>query len=187
MTQSIFSLTDHEVFLVTASDGAKLGGFIATWILPASLIPGPPRVLLLVAPENATWDIIQSSQTFAIHLLSEDQADLIPKFGLDSSRDRDKFVRVDYDMIDTLPIVKGCCGYSLCRLDTAFDIGERQIVLGLPYKHVVVENKKPLKKKTAFSQFNPEILQKLLAKQQSMAAAAADSYGSALLRHHTDP
>ena len=82
MAKNIFSLTNHEVFLITASNGDERSGFIATWVLPASLLPDTPRMMCLVSPLNYTWELIQKSGTFVLHLLDEHQLELLPSFAL---------------------------------------------------------------------------------------------------------
>ena len=47
---SIFSLTNHEVFLISAENNGERSAFIATWCLPASLLPNTPRLMFLGSP-----------------------------------------------------------------------------------------------------------------------------------------
>ena len=92
---SIFSLTNHEVFLISAENNGERSAFIATWCLPASLLPNTPRLMFLGSPLNYTMKLIEKSKKFAITLLSSEQADYLVRFGLESGKDIDKFDSIE--------------------------------------------------------------------------------------------
>ena len=50
-----------------------------------------PRVVAGIARQHHTWELIEASNTFILHLLDEQQLDLVWRFGLRSGRDDDKF------------------------------------------------------------------------------------------------
>ena len=145
---SIFSLTNHEVFLISAENEGKRSAFIATWCLPASLLPNTPRVMFLGSPLNYTMDLVEKSKRFVIHLLSADQAEHLVKFGLESGNLIDKFEGLELkENSYGLPIIENTCGWSVCELKEIHDIGERKIVIGEVIEQVLYDNKKPLTKK----------------------------------------
>jgi flavin reductase (DIM6/NTAB) family NADH-FMN oxidoreductase RutF len=49
---SIFQLTDQEIFVITSSDGGRPVGQVATWVMPASLIPEHLRLVVTLSQQN---------------------------------------------------------------------------------------------------------------------------------------
>src|SRR5690606_7251582 len=82
-------LTTPEV-AVTTSAGGRRNGMISNSAQRASLVPSVPRISLYVSKINLTHDLIYASGVFGIHLLRNDQWDLIWKLGLESGRTHDK-------------------------------------------------------------------------------------------------
>ena len=160
---SIFKLTNHEVFTITAN-GAVPCGFLATWVLPASLMEGTPRLLILASPENYTTKEILKTSRFVIHLLSKDQVELVPRFGLDASDKMDKFSNLETEPSDYGPIIKGCAGHHFCELAASYDIGERYIFIGDVKGGDVDLDALPLRKNEAFAALPLEVREKLMEK-----------------------
>ena len=88
---SIFRLLDREVWVVTSGSDHTRGGLLATWISQASIDPTRPLVLLGIAPNHFTGELIRETGRFGLHLLRQDQAELAMNFAIGSGRDRDKF------------------------------------------------------------------------------------------------
>lgn len=172
---SIFKLTNHEVFVIT-SQHTFPAGFAATWVLPASLIPGTPRLMFLASPQNTTTKIILESKRFVIHLLSKHQAAFLPRFGLESSKDKNKFKDVPYTNSEYGPILDNVVGYHLCRLVKSFDIGERLIMIGDVDQGKVDSTGVPLQKKDALESLPPDIVTQLVQKQKALGESARDLF-----------
>lgn len=127
---SIFSQTNHEIFLITASDGERQSGFIATWVFPATLIPETPRIVAVISPMNYTYELIAKSRRFIVHLLASDQVPLVPRFGLESGRRKNKFEGLKIiQSKDGIPIIPGTCGWIECTLAATLNSGDRMICL----------------------------------------------------------
>ena len=58
---TLLAWMDREIWLVTASAGGRRGGLIATHVGRASIVPDLPRVLVGVAKQHQTWELIQAS------------------------------------------------------------------------------------------------------------------------------
>jgi len=131
MAGSIFELTNHEVFLLTARHAGRDSAMIATWIVPATLAPDAPRVLAALSLSNFTVELVSRSGRFALQMLARDQADLVPLFGLRSSRDLDKFseVPVAARTPGGLPLIDGTCGFCECHVVQRVELGDRVAVI----------------------------------------------------------
>ena len=168
---SIFSHTNHEVYVITAQD-QRPTGFAATWVLPASLLPDYPRLLILASPENHSSQVILKTKKFVIHMLSEHQSDLLPHFGLKSSKDFNKFAEIANDPSEFGPVINETLGYHFCKLVKWYDMGERWILIGDVVGGKVDGNRKPLLKQQALSALPQDILDLLIAKQKEIGKQA---------------
>jgi flavin reductase (DIM6/NTAB) family NADH-FMN oxidoreductase RutF len=86
----LFQGLDRELWLVTAQAGPRRGGLIATFVGQASLVPDLPRVLVGLAQQHHTRELVEQSAAFGLHLLGEEHLDWVWRFGLRSGRDVDK-------------------------------------------------------------------------------------------------
>lgn len=124
----LFGLLDRELWLVTAQDGARRGGLIATFVSHASLVPELPRLLLAVAKQHHTWSLIEASGAFGIHLLPERRLELVWRFGLSSGKDVDKLAGLAIEQSVTgSPLLNDSLGWFDCRVETRLDTGDRTV------------------------------------------------------------
>lgn len=91
---ALFRLVDREVWVVTSAFESSRGGLLATWVSQASIDATRPMVLLGIAPNHFTGELIQRSGRFGLHLLRDDQKETAFNFAIGSGRDRDKFQKV---------------------------------------------------------------------------------------------
>ena len=82
-------LTPPVVAVTTAADGEH-NGMIANSAQRASLVPALPRISLYVSKVNHSHDLAYRSGLLTVHLLRQDQWQLIWQLGLQSGRDGDK-------------------------------------------------------------------------------------------------
>jgi flavin reductase (DIM6/NTAB) family NADH-FMN oxidoreductase RutF len=129
-TSTLYAWLDRELWLVTAQAGSRRGGLIATFVSQASIVSELPRMLLGVAKQHYTWELIEASGAFALHLLGEDQLDLVWSFGLESGRDRDKLAGLECHAGKTgSPLLANAVGWLDCRVETKLDAGDRTMYL----------------------------------------------------------
>jgi flavin reductase (DIM6/NTAB) family NADH-FMN oxidoreductase RutF len=165
-TQSIFSLSNHEIFVVTARHGDKENGQIATWIMPATLVPDKPRILAVFSPRNLTHSLIEQSGRFAMSMLSSDQHELVPLFGLFSGRDVDKFDGLPLERTSGgLPVIPGSCGWAECVILASLDTGDRIVHLAEVVERQMESGRVPLRKSDAFARM-PDDIRILLEEKQ---------------------
>ena len=127
----VFASVDPVLWLITAEHRGRRSGLIATFVCQASIVPHMPRLLVEVARQHFTWELIDGCGRFAAMLLSEQQWPLVARFGLQSGRDRDKFAGIGASLCDgRYLVVPGACGWLGCVVEEAFDIGDRTLFLG---------------------------------------------------------
>ena len=125
---TLFAWMDREVWLVTARAGDRQGGLIATSINQASIAPDLPRLTIALARHHFTWELVEASGVFALHLLSADNLDLVWRFGLESGRTVDKFEGIEAKASALgSPLLGGTIGWLDCRVEERMDIGDRTV------------------------------------------------------------
>ena len=126
----IYAQLDPPLWLVTAADGSRRGGFIATTVTGASIVSEMPRQLITVDKRHNTHALIEDSGAFAMHLIDERQLDLVWRFGLQSGRDVDKFAGLAFRTGTTgSPLVAEALGWFDCRVEARMDTGDRTVYL----------------------------------------------------------
>jgi flavin reductase (DIM6/NTAB) family NADH-FMN oxidoreductase RutF len=124
--QSVFQLVDREVWIVTASACGHRGGLVATWVSAVSIDPDKPCVLVGLAPNHFTTELVKESGGFAVHLLDWRHIDLVWRFGLASGRDNDKLGGLGYRTATTgSPILAECLAWLDCRVVAQYNAGDR--------------------------------------------------------------
>jgi flavin reductase (DIM6/NTAB) family NADH-FMN oxidoreductase RutF len=127
----IFDRLDRELWVVTARDGERASGLIATYVANVSLVPALPRVTIAIAKHHFTHELIEASGAFCIHLLGEDQIDWVWRFGIRTGRDVDKLSGLATTTgAGGSPILAGALGWMDCRVESRMDTGDRTIFLG---------------------------------------------------------
>jgi flavin reductase (DIM6/NTAB) family NADH-FMN oxidoreductase RutF len=128
---ALFASLDREVWLVTARAGERRGGLIATFVNQASLSTEQPRVVIGIARQHHTWELIEASNAFALHLLGAGNVDWVPRFGLRSGRDVDKLANWSYRTASTgSPVLDETVGWLDCRVEARLHTGDRTLYLG---------------------------------------------------------
>jgi flavin reductase (DIM6/NTAB) family NADH-FMN oxidoreductase RutF len=142
---TLFARLDRELWLVTAQAGALRGGLIATFVNQASIVPDLPRVLVGLAKRHYTWELVETSGAFALHLLGERHLDWVWRFGLSSARDADKFLglRVHAGVTNS-PLLDDALGWLECKVEAKLDTGDRTVYLGAIVDGRVVSADPPL-------------------------------------------
>ena len=126
----VFHLYDPPLWLVTARDGERRGGFIATSVTRASIVPDLPRMLLAVAKHHFTWGLIEASGAFALQLLASDDIESVRRFGLTSGHHVDKLADLPTSATpDGAPLIEGAMSWLDCRIAQRTDIGDRTLYL----------------------------------------------------------
>jgi flavin reductase (DIM6/NTAB) family NADH-FMN oxidoreductase RutF len=127
---TLFAWLDREVWLVTAQAGPRRGGLIATFVSPATIVPDLPRLLVGLARQHHTWELVEASGAMALHLLGEDHLEWVWRFGLESGRQRDKLEGLPVRTGSTgSPLLDGAIGWLDCRVEARLDGGDRTVYL----------------------------------------------------------
>lgn len=127
---TLFAWLDREIWLVTAQAETRRGGLIATFVNVASIVPDMPRMLVGLSRQHHTWELIERSNAFALHLLGEQHLEWVWRFGLESGRGRDKLHDLPVLQKSTSsPVLEDAIGWLDCRVEGRLDAGDRTVYL----------------------------------------------------------
>lgn len=128
---AVLGRVDPVLWVVTAAAGARRGGLVATFVSEASIVPESPRVVVGLARQHHTWDLVEASGAFALHLVGADRIDWIWRFGVGSGRARDKLEGLDtHGGVTGAPVLPEALGWLDCRVEARLDAGDRTVYLG---------------------------------------------------------
>ncbi|MBW4554280.1 MAG: flavin reductase family protein [Aphanocapsa sp. GSE-SYN-MK-11-07L] len=166
--ESIFQLTNQEIFVVTAAHNGQLGGQVATWVMLATLIPERLRVIIAISPFNYTQSLLQQSQRFVLNLLAAGQEDWLVLFGLHSGRDINKFSEIDFTLSPTgIPILPQTCGWAECVIGQSVNLGDRILYIADVVEHRVYPERTPMREVAAFATLPEDVRQALASKLEA--------------------
>src|SRR3954469_9482743 len=128
---SALRLVNREVWVVTAADGERRGGLVATVVTAASIDRERPMLLAALGANHFTTELVQASKAFAAHLLRPEQTELAWNFARDSGRQRDKLAGIVVERQATgAPVLADCLAWFDCRVFARYDAGDRLLFWG---------------------------------------------------------
>lgn len=150
---------DREVWIVTSCANGRRGGLTATWVNRASLDPAQPTMLIGLAPNHFTTELIHESNAWGLHLLSKENFDLALDFALGSGRDRDKLAGLPYRLgASGAPILDVCLAWFDCRRIATYETGDRVYFWGEIVAGGQDSGGVPLREKELLASARPEQL-----------------------------
>src|SRR3989449_1498589 len=104
---------------------------IADSAVRASIVPAIPRVSVYVHKFNYSHDLIFETGHYVLHLLRDDQFELIHRLGFASGRARDKLAEVPHRPGALgVPVLDDCYAHFECRVANVMDTGSSTCFLG---------------------------------------------------------
>jgi flavin reductase (DIM6/NTAB) family NADH-FMN oxidoreductase RutF len=124
------NLTSPVVAITSERDGQR-NGMIVDSAVRASIAPTIPRLSVYVHKFNFSHDLIFATGRFALHLLRDDQFELVHRLGFVSGRARDKLGDIPHHL-GTLgvPVLDDCYAHFECRVANVMDTGSSTCFLG---------------------------------------------------------
>jgi flavin reductase (DIM6/NTAB) family NADH-FMN oxidoreductase RutF len=141
----LFDLVDRQLWVVTAQAGGRRGGLVATFVSQASIVAELPRVVIGIAREHFTWELVEASRAFGLHLLGEEHLDWVWRFGLASGRTADKLAGLATETgLTGSPLLSDALGWLDCRVEATLDTGDRTLYLAEVVRERVTRPGAPL-------------------------------------------
>ena len=122
----IFKKVARPVWIVTAGTPAGRGGLVASWVMQTSIDPLAPRVVIGLAPNHHTAQLVDRSGAFALHLIGPHHIDHVWRFGISTGAEHDKLAGLDARTGQTgSPILEECLAWFDCVVSDRHDGGDR--------------------------------------------------------------
>jgi flavin reductase (DIM6/NTAB) family NADH-FMN oxidoreductase RutF len=136
----------ESVAVVTVKAGDKVNAMTAAWAIPVS--QRPALVVVHIAPQRYTHDLIMEAKEFGLCILADDQMEVSQHAGTVSGRKVDKFesgvLKAKAPTVTSTPVLEGCAATMECKLEKAIAMGDHTIFVGRVVALEKDENKKPL-------------------------------------------
>lgn len=128
---SVLRMITRELWIVTASAAGRRGGLTATWVSAASIDPEQPMLLIGIAENHFTRELIAAAGSFAVHLLRPDQGAIAWNFAHDSGGTRDKFAGLKVrEGVTGSPVLADCLAWLEARVVGEYSAGDRHFFWG---------------------------------------------------------
>lgn len=119
------------VVAITSERAGKRNGMISDSAIRASIVPTIPRVSVYIHKFNLSHDMIYETGRLVMHLLRQDQFELIHRLGFVSGRTKDKLADVPHRTGRLgAPVLDQCYAHFECRVVNAMDTGSSTCFLG---------------------------------------------------------
>jgi flavin reductase (DIM6/NTAB) family NADH-FMN oxidoreductase RutF len=136
----------ESVAILTVKSGDKVNAMTAAWAIPLS--HRPTLVVVHVAPQRYSHDLVVEAKEFGLSILADDQTELAQHAGTASGRRLDKFasglLRQKPSTVISSPVLEGCAATMECRLEKAISMGDHTIFVGRVVAFEGDPAKKPL-------------------------------------------
>jgi 3-hydroxy-9,10-secoandrosta-1,3,5(10)-triene-9,17-dione monooxygenase reductase component len=127
--RKIRGLFSTGVTVVTTVHEGRLRGITVSAFASISL--EPPLVMIALAREAGTCEMIEASRLFAVNILSDDQEFLSERFAARAPIVNEKFEGVPYETAVTgAPILPESIAWYDCQVETTYDGGDHLIIIG---------------------------------------------------------
>jgi len=131
VTYQLLRHLTSPIVAVTSERAGKRNGMILDSAVRASIVPTIPRLSVYVHKFNLSHDLIFETGRFVLHLLREDQLELVHLLGFVSGRTRDKLADVPHRLGRLgAPVLDDCYAHFECRVVNAMDTGSSTCFLG---------------------------------------------------------
>lgn len=119
-------------FLTAVAPDGTRNVMAVGWLMQASF--EPPILAVAVSPKNHTHSLIERTETFAVSLAGEGQADLINRVGTLSSSGSDKLADLGINATPGLcthcPLIEGAAAHFECQVHRRITVGDHSIFFG---------------------------------------------------------
>ena len=131
----------YGVYVVSSMDNDRPIGCVANSIMQLT----HDSIAVSLNHQNYTNKIAKETKKLAISILNTNvDENVIPTFGFCSSKDNNKFEKVDYELIDNLPILKNANSYLTLEIVQEIDLETHTLFIGKITGGDVLANETPM-------------------------------------------
>ena len=135
-------------------------------------MPELPRVVVGMARHHHTWELVEASGAFALHLIDERQLEWVWRFGLQTGRQMDKLDGLAVgEAVTGSPMLNDALAWLDCRVEARLNTGDRTLYLA-----EVVDGRR-------LRTDPPLTVRRIMTRQGSLVRIASALASSAVGRH----
>lgn len=143
MNKNVFRNMSYGMYVITTWDNGNPVGCFANSAM--QITSETPTIAISINHLNYTHKCIKDTGKFAISIIAEDSdPSIIGTFGFYSSKDKDKFENVSYEVKSYLPVIKDSCGYITCDVINSMETETHTIFLGKVTDGEIIKNSSPM-------------------------------------------
>jgi flavin reductase (DIM6/NTAB) family NADH-FMN oxidoreductase RutF len=122
-----FGTMTYGIYILTTALESRINGMVASWVSQVSY--EPPLIAVAVHKNRYSHQLIKDSGRFAVHVLSQNQRDLVQKFmGTDPES---KFSGTNWQPgVTGCPILPDCIAGFECEVETTIEPGNHTVFIG---------------------------------------------------------
>jgi len=125
--KSVLWNLSYGVYIVSSMDNDRPIGCVANSIMQLT----HDSIAVSLNHQNYTNEIVKKTKKLAISILNnETDENLIPTFGFCSSKDKNKFENVKYELVENNPIVKNANSYILLEVEKEVELETHTLFIG---------------------------------------------------------
>lgn len=125
-------LQPGPLVLVTSMHRAQHNVMTAGWLVTLGI--DPPRIGVSIHPSRLTHELISKSELFGLSIPTLDLLNAVHRCGVESGRDRDKFLAASLTPMDALeidvPLVAECVAHVECGLAQRLTLSDHDLFIG---------------------------------------------------------
>ena len=118
--------------MVSCADGGKQNIIAITFIAPVTSTP--PSIMISVAPQRYSYDMIKNSGEFVVNIPGPELLYEVQYTGRKSGRDVDKFKELGLTAVPAqkvgAPLIEECWGHVECKVTQSMDVGIHTMFVG---------------------------------------------------------
>ena len=138
---NILNYITYGMYILTFNENNKIGGCVLNTF---SQVTSEDEIISInLNKNNYSNEVIKRTKKFNINILGEEiDKNIISIFGFSSSKEKNKFENINYDLIDNLPVIKdGVIGYITCEIINIIDCNTHDIVIAKIINKKTINNK----------------------------------------------
>lgn len=131
MKYKAFHKLSYGLYIIASEHDGFKTGYIANTAFQVT--SSPPQLAISAHKDNTTTDVILNSKVFSVSVLKKEvDTSIIGEFGFMSSRDFDKFRKINYDIKSTgAPVVTDqSIAWFDCKVVSHVDVGSHILIIG---------------------------------------------------------
>jgi len=139
--QQILGKTSNGIYILTTCHKNEINGMIISWVTPISY--KPPLLMAAIHPNRYSHHLIEQSGCFALHVLAQNQTDLLENFKRSDPEERFKSIQWTTGKTGC-PVLKNCVAYMECEVKESLTPGNHTLFFGEITQAQVLSNDKPM-------------------------------------------